>query len=116
MYINCNFILLYRILSSTFLDSGDLSDHALQETKNMFSVKASKKMVQQHIFKQLGKVVALIFALHKHVNLTLFEAKLWATRWTRVYYKDSHQVFSTNDCHLIDISVSTMERLPAVKV
>ena len=57
-----------------------------------------------------------IFALHKHVNITLFEAKLCATRWTCVYYKDSYRVFSTNDSHLMDVSVSAMDRLPKVKV
>ena len=36
-----------------------LSGHTLQETQNMLSVKANKKMIQQHIYKQAGKIVTL---------------------------------------------------------
>ena len=30
-----------------------------EETKNMLNVKANKKMIQQHIYQQSGKVVTL---------------------------------------------------------
>ena len=36
-----------------------LSEGMLQETKNMLDVKANKKMIQQHIYQQSGKVVTL---------------------------------------------------------
>ena len=36
-----------------------LSEDAYQDTKNMLYVKANKKMIQQHIYQQSGKVVTL---------------------------------------------------------
>ena len=36
-----------------------LGEGMLQETKSMLDVKANKKMVQQHIYQQSGKVVTL---------------------------------------------------------
>ena len=57
-----------------------------------------------------------IFALRKHANLNVFQAKLCAIRWTHDYYRNSHRVFSTNATLSTSVSVSTMDRLPALKV
>lgn len=57
-----------------------------------------------------------IFALHKHANLDVFQAKLCATRWTRDYYRNSHRAFSKNASLSTNVSISTMDRLAALKV
>ena len=57
-----------------------------------------------------------IFALRKYANLDPFEAELCATRWTRDYYRNSHRIFSTNASVSMNLSVSTMDKLPALKV
>ena len=36
-----------------------LDEDTLEQTKNMLSVKANKKMVQEHIYRQSGKIVIL---------------------------------------------------------
>ena len=36
-----------------------LDEDTLEQTKNMLSVKANKKMVQDHIFRKSGKVTTL---------------------------------------------------------
>ena len=57
-----------------------------------------------------------IFALRKHANLDVFQAKLCATRWTRDYYRNSHRAFSKNASLSTNVGISAMDRLPALKV
>ena len=57
-----------------------------------------------------------IFSLRKHTEMSFFEAKLCAVRWTRNYYQSSHRVFSSKGSNSTDITVSSVNRLPTAKV
>ena len=57
-----------------------------------------------------------IFSLRKHTEMSFFEAKLCAVRWTRNYYQSSHRVFSSKVSNSMDITVSSVNRLPTAKV
>ena len=57
-----------------------------------------------------------IFSLRKHTEMSFFEAKLSAVRWTHNYYQSSHWVFSSKVSNSINITVSSVNRLPKAKV
>ena len=57
-----------------------------------------------------------IFSLHKHTKMSFFEAKLCAVRWIRNYYQSSHRVFLSKVSNSVDITVSSIKRLPTAKV
>ena len=57
-----------------------------------------------------------VFSLRKHTEMSFFEAKLCAVRWTRNYYQSSHQVFSSKVSDSVDITVNSVNRLPTAKV
>jgi len=57
-----------------------------------------------------------IFSLRKHTEMSFFETKLCAVRWTRNYYQSSHRVFSSKVSNSVDITVSSVNGLPTAKV
>ena len=57
MYTVCIFLIPETIYASPA--AKETSEEVYQETKNMLNVKANKKMIQQHVYQQSGKVVTL---------------------------------------------------------
>lgn len=65
-----------------------LGEDMLQETKNMLNVKANKKMIQQHIYQQSGKIVTLKDLHNMASDATTVNVKILVEEMGKVEGKD----------------------------